>query len=100
MVLDCCRPSGTFFGRFPLLPSEQTRHIKGVLTRQGVGQEGDDQVQEYLSYSKAKLPDRCLRIPDDDEWESDDDSTPPLTQQEIEDKTKKYVDSVCMGGCW
>lgn len=89
------------FGMSPLQPSEQLKHIKGVVVRQGVGQDGDEQVQEYLARAKVKLPTRSTVVMDfDSSSDDDDDMMVPLTEEEILEKRRKYTDSLCFGGCW
>ncbi len=48
-------PHGVQFGIFPMLPSEQIRHIKGIIVREAVGK-GDTEWKQYLALTKRKLP--------------------------------------------
>jgi len=78
---------GVEFGTFPMLPSEQIRHIRGVIVRKAVGK-GDTKWKRYLALTKRKLPyEYCLdefgysseeedecEIKDEDETESEDES--------------------------
>lgn len=87
---DALSPHGVSFGAFPLLPLEQLDHIKGVLSRSGVGQAGDDKVQEYLSHARQRLP-WFHRSVDGDygeiETESDDDEAPPSLRRSKTNRT-------------
>ncbi|KAA6428745.1 MAG: hypothetical protein FRX49_01620 [Trebouxia sp. A1-2] len=64
-------PNGLQFGIFPMLPSEQLRHIKGVIVRKTVEKKGDD-FKRYLALTKRKLPNE-YRIDEFDAYSSEDE---------------------------
>lgn len=85
-------PTGVQFGIFPMLPSEQIRHIKGIIVRKAVGK-GDKRFKRYLALTKRKLPYE-YRI---DEWgdsseEEDEVKDEVKVDDEVEDEDEYDCD--------
>ena len=75
-------------------------HIKGVLTRSGVGMAGDDEMQEYLRDAKQRIP---MKYHGKCEWDFDsdgeDENSAPLSEEEKVDRTRWHCDNLCLQ-CW